>query len=351
MNSDRSLLLRFLITFLVMTGAILFQLWLWPVIAPTYLSLFFPAAILISCLYGEGYSSIIIAAVATQYFFVPPYDIFTFDYPRDYIRAVVFIPSALLIKAIADNLIKLQKKNKKIIASLQEEKELREKFVSTLSHDLQTPLTSMRLAVKLMMKDRNDKESFIRNSQRLILNTNRLENMIKDLLDANKIRAGKLLPIEVTEMDLNNCISTTLQELNSIYTNRFSFEKKGELKGYWSTDAIQRILENLCTNAVKYGLSDTPISISAEQIDNRIFMTVHNFGPVIEQEEQEYLFEAFQRSRSAHLGKKKGWGLGLTLVKGLTEAMNGKVSVSSDENTGTIFKIELPVDSRIISGQ
>lgn len=258
---------------------------------------------------------------------------------------MVFVPTALLIKLITDRMIKLKKEADEAIVFLQEEKELREKFVSTLSHDLQTPIASMKIAGSLMVKKKGDQESFNRNSERLFQNMQRLEHMIKDLLDANKIRGGKLLPVEIIEMDLNECIRDTLKELSLIYGDRFIFTHHEQLNGYWGRDAIQRILENLCTNAVKYGYNDTPITVTTESTSDLTKICVHNLGPMIDGEEKEYLFEAFARARSAQLAKKKGWGLGLTLVKGLSEAMNGNVTVKSDEK-GTVFTVALPRDSR-----
>lgn len=328
-----------------MAAATILQLLIWPFVEPAPILLFYPA-ILLACLYGEGYTSIFLAVIIIPTFFIEPYGHPHMSSLRDIIRMVVFTPTALLIKLITDRMIKLKKEADEAIVFLQEEKELREKFVSTLSHDLQTPIASMKIAGSLMVKKKNDQESFERNSERLFQNMHRLEHMIKDLLDANKIRGGKLLPIEVVEMDLNECIHDTLKELSLIYGDRFVFRQHEQLNGFWCRDAIQRILENLCTNAVKYGYNDTPITIHTETTSDQIKISVHNLGPMIDGEEREYLFEAFARARSAQLAKKKGWGLGLTLVKGLSEAMNGNVTVKSDEK-GTIFTVALPKDSRI----
>lgn len=328
-----------------MAAATILQLLVWPFVEPAPILLFYPA-ILLACLYGEGYSSIALAMIIIPTFFIEPYGHPHMSSLRDIIRMVVFVPTALLIKLITDRMIKLKKEADEAIVFLQEEKELREKFVSTLSHDLQTPIASMKIAVSLMVKKKSDQESFDRNAERMFQNMHRLENMIKDLLDANKIRGGKLLPVEIVEMDMNECLHETVRELCLIYGDRFVYNQNEPLKGYWCKDALQRILENLCTNAVKYGYPDTPITITTEKTPEQIKLHVHNHGPVIDGEEREYLFEAFARARSAQLSKKKGWGLGLTLVKGLSEAMKGNVTVKSDQE-GTIFTVTLPLDARI----
>src|SRR5690606_15283438 len=159
-----------------------------------------------ACLYGEGYTCIILSMLIIPTFFIEPYGTIHMSSLRDFIRILVFTPTALIIKFITDRMLKLKREADEAIEFLQEEKELREKFVSTLSHDLQTPIASMKIAGSLMVKKRNDDESFEKNSTRLFQNMHRLEIMIKDLLDANKIRGGKLLPVEIIEMDMDECI-------------------------------------------------------------------------------------------------------------------------------------------------
>lgn len=346
MNVNFSLIHRLILTVVIMSAATILQLMVWPHIQPTPILFFYPA-ILISCLYAEGISSIIIGSLVIQYFFIPPYDTLHLYFPRDFIVHLIFLPSALLIKVIADNLLTLKKKLERTIRNLEEEKKLREKFVSTLTHDLQTPLMAMKMTSQMMIKARLEEDVFKKNCQRLQSNMTRLENMIKDLLDANKLRAGKNLPLKIQEMDLNDCINETLEELTHIYGPRFSYQQQSHLIGFWCKDAIQRIIENLCTNAIKYGFQNSPITIRTESLIETINIEIHNNGPVIEKKEMDYLFNAFEQSRSSQISKKKGWGLGLTLVQGLTEAMHGKVSVRSNHDAGTTFIIELPRDARI----
>jgi signal transduction histidine kinase len=109
---------------------------------------------------------------------------------------------------------------------------------------------------------------------------------------------------------------------------------------------LRRVIENLCTNAVKYGLADTPITITLKAEAERVQLSVHNYGPVIPKEQQSRLFEAFQRAPSAEQSGKRGWGLGLTLVRGITEAHGGSVEVASSEKEGTTFTVSLPWDTR-----
>jgi signal transduction histidine kinase len=123
-------------------------------------------------------------------------------------------------------------------------------------------------------------------------------------------------------------------------------EIEEEVTGCWNQSGIRRVLENLVNNAVKYGSHARPIRISLLKKSHHIQLRVHNEGPPIPEGEQSKLFHPFQRTVSAQAGPKKGWGLGLTLVKGIAEAHGGRVELKSDYNSGTTFSVLLPIDAR-----
>jgi signal transduction histidine kinase len=101
-------------------------------------------------------------------------------------------------------------------------------------------------------------------------------------------------------------------------------------------------LENLIGNAVKYGAPDTPITVGLRSGETAVELSVHNHGPVISELEIPLMFQQYRRSKSAEAGTKTGWGLGLTLVKGVTDAHKGKIRIESAEGKGTSFILELP---------
>ena len=267
-------------------------------------------------------------------------------WPHDYIRMGMFLASAVLIRKIVRNQTEAKLKAESVIELLNEEKESREKFVSTLTHDLQTPLTSAKLQIQLIPRRENISEKSKESLKKVEKNIVRIEEMIRDLLDANKIRAGKSLPLNLRECNLRDVIETCTHELEIIHGQRFYIKKAESVEGCWSFEALRRILENLGSNAIKYGDADAPVEICGERAFDGICLSVHNKGPVIPLEEQKELFNPYRRSKSALTSSEKGWGLGLSLVKGLTEAHGGSVKVQSSEERGTMFMIYLPLDSR-----
>ena len=137
-------------------------------------------------------------------------------------------------------------------------------------------------------------------------------------------------------------IDQTLQELSSTHGDRFVLQSSPEILGVWDCDAIKRMTENLASNAVKYGATYTPITITISETDEEVAFTVHNEGDPIPEAEQGALFKPYSRASSARLSGQKGWGLGLTLVQGMAEAHGGSVAMRSSRESGTSFAVTLP---------
>ncbi|WNG60629.1 PAS domain-containing protein [Archangium gephyra] len=227
-------------------------------------------------------------------------------------------------------------------ARLQEERELRERFVSTLAHDLRTPLTATKMSSQLLMRSADDPVRLQKLAGRIADNIDRADQMIRDLLDANRLKAGEKLPIEVERCCLNEIARQTLEELSSIHGDRFVLRASSTIEGVWSRSGIRRILENLCGNGVKYGAPHGPVTVSLKEDGGTVEIQVHNEGKPIPAAELPNLFEPFRRSSTARASGARGWGLGLTLVKGIAEAHGGTVSVRSSEEQGTVFTVTLP---------
>lgn len=344
---------KYALSVLIVSAATLLQNLTWEWLYPAPYIFYFPAIVL-AALYGDGNSAIILSCILSQYYFVAPYGFLNLTWPGDYFRMGVFVVAAEMVKKIiriqtedklkAEAAVMMLERREK---DLEYKREAREKIVSTLSHDLQTPLTAVMLNGQMIMRqygEQDDKLNLAMMKQ--LRNLHRIEAMIRDLLDANSIRAGVKIPIIIDECHLCEIIAHTMQDLIHIHGERFKVECEESIKGHWSSDAIKRILENLCTNAVKYGDENSKISITAQQVENGVLLRINNKGNPIPDDEQKILFDSFRRTDSAIESKKKGWGLGLFLVKGLTEAHNGVVSVESNQIHGTTFTVYLPLDAR-----
>ncbi len=228
------------------------------------------------------------------------------------------------------------------IQNLESERDLREAFVSLLTHDLRTPLSVVLGSAQMILRKPNDLEANLKSARMIITNVHRAGQMITDLLDANRIRSGEGLQVRKEKTNLTELIKSTLSELTVIYGNRFVFQESSKIECSVDPKGLRRIIENLSNNAIKYGSSTAPVTVALKQTPEAIVISVSNEGNVISPEDQKSLFHQFRRTASAKDSPNKGWGIGLTLVKGVTEAHGGSVSVSSDQTKGTVFSITLP---------
>jgi PAS domain S-box-containing protein len=236
---------------------------------------------------------------------------------------------------------------KQSIRALENERDIRERFVATLSHDLRTPLTAAKITAQLLERKLSSHPDLRKMADRIAATMDRADSMITDLLDANRIKAGEGIPVAVGQERIDKLISNTLEELSRVHGAKFEFlNDAGPVEGFWDASGIQRAIENLAGNAVKYGSPNSPINVALKVNNNEIEISVHNQGNPIALEDQKNLFGAYRRTDAAIASGKIGWGIGLSLVKGLAEAHGGRASVNSNFSAGTTFSIHLPLDSR-----
>jgi signal transduction histidine kinase len=224
------------------------------------------------------------------------------------------------------------------IQGLEEERDLRERLVTALSHDLRTPLGAAMLGAELLREKSGDG----RGVERIVANLDRADGMISDLLDLSRIRAGESIPLEPAPCDLVALVSRTIDDLSAMYGDRLVLTAPAEMFGNWDPQALRRVVENLVGNAVKYGKPRTPVTIRIERVPEGVTLGVHNHGAPIPNEHHSQLFQLYKR----YADSKLGWGIGLSLVQALVHAHHGEVTVDSGDDRGTTFTVQLPLDAR-----
>lgn len=227
--------------------------------------------------------------------------------------------------------------------ALELEKSIRERFIAALTHDLRTPLAAAVMSIEMIQK-RSETNTFQEKYlSKATVQLNRLESMIQDFLDVNLIKAGRPAPIKYTNFNLNELVKETIQDLSMIFGERFKLSEASNINVHLGQKAIKRIIENLCTNAIKYGSPSEPVEIVIQERNESILISIHNEGTPIDKETLENIFQLFARSKDAWSKSSKGWGIGLPLVKGLTEAQGGEIKIDSTEDKGTTFMLKFPI--------
>ncbi len=222
---------------------------------------------------------------------------------------------------------------------------IREQFVATLSHDLKNPLGVSSMAAELILMDPSDPKEVALLAAKIVENNARIDRMIRDLLDVLTVTNFQRLNLDLSEFEMLSLVKDVISNLTLSYGKRFVC--RGEpIVGWWSRTDIERAIENMASNAVKYGDATTPITISIQTYHERIAIAVHNMGRPIPAEEQEVIFQPFRRSESARKEKQIGWGIGLPLVRAVAESHGGSIGVDSAGGRGTTFTIDMPLDAR-----
>lgn len=222
---------------------------------------------------------------------------------------------------------------------LEEVAQMKSDFVSTVSHELRSPLTS--IIGSLDTVNRPELAPPEPASQQLLLSARRqagrLQRLIEDLLVVSRIDRGAIPvhpePVEVKE--IFDEVSRTVSIDPSMTV------EPANLAVYADRDHFLRILINLVENAAKYA-PDSPVELYAWQKSNRAMLAVVDHGPGIPEDARESIFERFTQLDQSDTRSKGGTGLGLSIVKSLTEVMNGSVRIEATEGGGATFVIDLP---------
>ena len=223
--------------------------------------------------------------------------------------------------------------------------DIQERFTNTLAHDLRGPISAAKMGAQLILQKPNDIATSAKIAARVVNSMDRIDQLISDLLDGSKLRAGEKLSLELNDCDLDTILSRVAEESRLENPKRIAYKSIGPVIGQWNESGLRRVVENLVNNALKFSPTNSCVTIALKKTETTVEISVKNFGEPLPETDRDSLFKKFRRGKNAE--GKSGWGLGLTVVKGLTEAHGGKVNVESSEEVGTVFTVTLPVSSAI----
>jgi signal transduction histidine kinase len=249
--------------------------------------------------------------------------------------------------------------NAQLYADLQSANIAKTEFVSLVSHELKTPMTSIKGYADLLAKGAvgpiNDAQSNFLNTIRS--NVSRMATLVSDLSDISRIEAGRMrleyssLPINDSIMEVIHSAQTQVNEKKQTIELRLSDDNPN----VWCDHVrLTQILTNLLSNAIKYTPNTGTITISEQQTNNLwdpkgapevICVQVSDTGYGISTEDQKKIFQKFFRSEDQNIREAPGTGLGLNITRHLVEMQGGRIWFESQPGKGTSFYFTIPVSS------
>ena len=253
-----------------------------------------------------------------------------------------------LLEGIAAN-IGAALMRKRAEQALKETAETKSRFASMVSHELRSPLTAVSLGVRLILDEPGGMSDEHKKLLALVLdNTNRLGRLINNVLDFQKMAAGKMT-FNLLENDINGLVRTTAWSMGILAKNKgldLAVEINDAIPAVkFDKDRLTQVITNLLANAIAHTEKGI-ITVSAGYESDRLHIAVRDTGRGIKAEDLPRLFQAFEQLGGGGENRLSGTGLGLAIAKEIILAHHGKIWAESEPGKGSVFHFTLPVEQR-----
>ncbi|WP_298860872.1 PAS domain-containing sensor histidine kinase [uncultured Sulfitobacter sp.] len=227
------------------------------------------------------------------------------------------------------------------------QRKMAEECMATVSHELRSPLTSIKGSMGLLLSNASGDMSA---SARKLLsvahrNADRMSHILNDILETQKIAEGRMA-IDPRVFDLAALLRDVI-DTSALIFQRFdlTIDLVGADAPVWlNSDAhrIMQVLDNLLTNAAKFSRTGGTITVSLKTSAGGVILCVQDYGIGIPQNDQNKVFERFADMTNSNRGRNGGSGLGLSICKGIVDTLGGRIEFESREGAGTVFQVSLP---------
>ncbi len=313
---------------------------------------------------GSALFAVLLGAIALDYFYIAPVGIVTLTSWEGILQIAPFLISGVIIAIITGQresarlhaLLAEQMANEhaeeleQVNQELEQANMLKDQFLSMASHELKTPITTIRghaqfglRRLKKAVGTSADVDNMRGTLEKIDEQTYRLASLVDDLLDLSSIRAGKIA-LRLKDCGMNEICSSVVKDLRTLSGRTIELAvPTSPVVIQADSDRISQVLTNLVSNALKYSSEDRPVFVCVQQQDDAALIRVHDEGTGIPRDQQERIFETFYRAPSAQNSEKRGWGLGLAICKDIVERHGGRIWCESEPGKGSTFVVELPL--------
>jgi len=221
----------------------------------------------------------------------------------------------------------------------------KDEFLSIASHELKTPLTSIKALFQLIERNIGAEHKAFGFLNRANHNILRLERLISNLLDVSKLNAGKLT-YDISEFDFQEMLAEAVEGMQNVAPNHRIILHKGEEVSFNGDKfRMEQVIYNFLSNAVKYSPGGEDIMVKAETVNNNIVVSVQDFGIGIKKEDIEQIFNRYYRVDNTVM-KFEGLGLGLFISSEIIKRHQGSFWIESEFGKGSTFYFILPLNDQ-----
>jgi signal transduction histidine kinase len=249
------------------------------------------------------------------------------------------------IKRMKDNLHQFTLEKDKVQQETLELMHRKDDFLSIASHELKTPVTSLKAYAQLLQMDAqgsNDTRKEVMFAK-MDAQVDKLTALINDLLDTSKMQNGKLIYNKIS-FRLNDLVKEIITEMQTAITSHIIIlEEDAQLEVCADRDRVGQVVNNLLSNAIKYCPDCKKLIVAIEKGEQMAVCSVQDFGNGINKEQQHKIFERFYRVTGKNFNTYPGLGLGLYIAKEIVDRHNGRIWFESEIGKGTTFYFSLPL--------
>lgn len=245
--------------------------------------------------------------------------------------------------------LELEERVERATAELREQITARDEFMSTVSHDLKTPLTFIKGMASLRRRRAvvtPETEALLDALEQIEASAGRMARQLDEIVDASRLEAGRPLELRRQRTDLVELAGIAVEQHRQTTSRHALYVSTSlsELVGMWDAVRLARVLDNLLDNAIKYSPRGGTVEVSVGREADCAVLQVADHGEGIPAADVPHIFERFRRGRNVE-GRIPGTGIGLAGVHRIVELHAGTITVDSQVGVGTTFTIRLPLNA------